>query len=363
MNRRDFLRTASGTAVVALGPFVQTRPAKADKGELVVVSWGGSLAKAQRKAFFEEFEKQSGYTIKEDTPPAPAKIKAMVESGNVTWDLIETDMAAILGLVKDKLLDPIDYAKLDKAIVDNIAAPIKHPNAVGSRVWSFNIVYNTKAFQPGQHPKSWAEVWDAKKFPGARTLNFGGGVAPQLEVALLADGVPKDKLYPIDTERAWKSMSRIRPAVTKWYSSHSEAIQLITSGEAAVSCTIGARATAAKREGAPIDVDYHDGKLGADHWCLLKGMRNRELAMQFINFALAPQRQAILSREVPYGPSNKKAFDHMSRKEAQDLPSFPDNEKLQFWWDVKWWGEIGPDQKTNREREAERYAAWMLSGK
>jgi putative spermidine/putrescine transport system substrate-binding protein len=362
MNRRDFLK-ASATTAVALGPFLHARPAKADKGELVVVSWGGSLAKAQRKAFFEEFEKQSGYTIKEDTPPAPAKIKAMVESGNVTWDVIETDMAAILGLVKDKLLEPIDYAKIDKQILDNIAAPIKHPYAVGSRVWSFNIVYNTNAFPQGRHPKNWAEVWDAKKFPGGRTLNFGGGVAPQLEVALLADGVTKDKLYPIDIERAWRSMSRVRPFVSKWYSSHSEAIQLVTSGDAAVSCTIGARATAAKRDGAPIDVDYHDGKLGADHWCLVKGVRNRELAMQFINFALAPQRQAILSREVPYGPSNKKAFEQMTPKEARDLPSFPDNEKLQFWWDVKWWGEIGPDQKTNREREAERFTAWMLSGK
>ena len=66
---------------------------------------------------------------------------------------------------------------------------------------------------------------------------------------------------------------------------------------------------------------------------------------------------------MPYGPSNKKAFEHMTRKEAQDLTSFPDNEKLQFWWDVKWWGEIGPDGKTHREREAERFATWMISAK
>jgi putative spermidine/putrescine transport system substrate-binding protein len=363
MKRREFLTVTGGAAAAVLGPFVHARPARADKGELVVVSWGGSLAKAQRKAFFEAFEKQSGYTIKEDTPPVPAKIKAMVESGNVTWDVIETDMAAILGLVKDKLLDPIEYGKIDKAILDNIAAPVKHPYAVGSRIWSFNIVYNTKAFPKDQHPKSWAEVWDAKRFPGGRSFNFGGGVAPQLEVALLADGVARDKLYPLDSERAWTSMSRVRPSVTKWYSSHSEAIQLVTSGEAAVSCTIGPRATTAKREGAPIDVDYHDGKLGADHWCLMKGVRNRELAMQFINFALAPERQAILSKDVPYGPSNRKAFDHMTPAEARDLTSFPENEKQQFWWDVKWWGEVGPDGKTNRERETERFAAWMLTAK
>jgi putative spermidine/putrescine transport system substrate-binding protein len=66
---------------------------------------------------------------------------------------------------------------------------------------------------------------------------------------------------------------------------------------------------------------------------------------------------------VPYGPSNRKAFDFLKPEEARDLTSYPENEKLQFWWDVKWWGEVGPDGKTNRERETERFAAWMVSGK
>ncbi len=363
LTRRDLLKgagVAAGSA--AVGPFVHARPAKADKGELVICSWGGSLAKVQRKVFFEDFEKQTGIKITDDTPPIPTKVKAMVESKNVTWDIIETDMAAILSLVKDNLLEPIDYAKLDKRELDNISAPAKHPYAVGSRIYSFNIVYNTKAVPTGKHPHTWAEFWDAKKVPGSRSLNFGGGVTPQIEIALLADGVPMEKLYPPDVARAWKSMSRIRPHVTKWYTSHSEAIQLLTSGEVAMACTVGSRAITAKREEAPLDVDYNQGKMGADHWCLVKGVRNKDAAMTFINFALAPQRQAALSREIPYGPSNRRAFEFMKPEEARDLTSHPENEKLQFFWDAKWWGEVGPDGKTNRERETERYATWMLSG-
>jgi putative spermidine/putrescine transport system substrate-binding protein len=363
MRRRQFIQNVGrAVAAAAVGPVIHARAAKADKGELVVVSWGGSLAKAQRKAFFEDFERQMGIKVRDDTPPLPAKVKAMVESGNVTWDIVETDLAAILTMVKDNLLDPIDYAKLDKAIVDEIPAAVKQRYGVGSRIWSFNIVYNTGSFPKGKHPRTWAQVWDGKNFPGVRTFNFGGGVQPQLEFALLADGVPRDKLYPIDVERAWGSMSRLRPLVRKWYSSHSEAIQLVTSGEAAVACTVGPRGITAKRDGAPVDVEYNEGELGADHWCLVRGSANRDAAMKFINFALAPERQAILSREVPYGPTNRKAFDHLSAGEARDLASFPENAKTQFWWDPQWWGAVGPDGKTNEETQEARFATWMVKG-
>lgn len=364
MRRRDFLKAAGGAAsVAAVGPFIHARPARADKGELVVVSWGGSLAKAQRKAYFEPFERETGIRIKDDTPPTPAKVKAMVESGNITWDVIETDMAAILTMLRDNLLEPIDYAKLDKKEIDGLPEAVKHPYAVGSKIYSFNIVLNTKLLPVGKHPRSWADFWDGQRFPGGRTLNFGGGVTPQLEIALLADGVPRDKLYPLDVDRAWRSMSRVRPHVTKWYQSHSEAIQLLTAGEVGAGCTVGSRGIAAKREGAPLDVEYAEGKLGADHWCLVKGTRSREAAMTFINSCLSPARQAVLSAEVPYGPSNRRAFDHLKPEEARDLTSHPDNEKRQWWWDARWWGEVGPDGKTHRERETERFAAWMLSGK
>ena len=106
----------------------------------------------------------------------------------------------------------------------SVPSPLFH--GIGHKIYSFNIVYNTKTFPTGKHPRSWAEVWDGQKFKGGRSFNFRGGISPQLEIALLADGVPMDKLYPIDIERAWKSTDRLRPLVTKWYQSHAEAIQL-----------------------------------------------------------------------------------------------------------------------------------------
>ena len=363
VRRREVLKTIGvTTAAVTLGPFVHTRPARADKGELVVVTWGGSLVKAQRKAYFEGFEKETGIRIKDDTPPTPAKLKTMVESGSITWDVIETDLAAILTMRKDSLLEPIDYGKLDKRAIDSIYPATRLPDAVGSKIYSFNIVYNTKALPTGKHPRTWAEMWDGKKFAGGRSMNFGGGVTPQLEIALLADGVPRDKLYPVDVARAYASMAKLKPLVNKWYGSHAEAIQLVTSGESAIACTVGPRGMAAKREGAPIDVEFNEGKLAADHWCIVKGSHNREAGHAFINYAIDARRQAAMSRDVPYGPSNKAAIEFLKPAEARELPSSPENEKLQWWWQAAWWGEIGPDGKTNRERETEKFARWMVAG-
>lgn len=360
--RRQFVKIVGAVgATAAVGPFFHARPARADKGELVVVSWGGSWAKSLREVMFTPFEKETGYKVRDDGPPEGAKLKAMTQSGDVTWDILDTDLPAIQTMVKDGLLDTLDYSKLDKSKLDRIPKPLHNSHAIGHKIYSFNIVYNTKALPTGKHPRSWAEVWDGQKFKGGRSFNFRGGISPQLEIALLADGVSIDKLYPIDVERAWKSMDRLRPLVTKWYQSHAEAIQLVAAGEVDISCTIGPRAVYAKRTGAPVDVDYNQGKLGSDYWCVVKGTKNREIALQFINFALDGKRQAGMVKENPYGPSNSAAFDFLTKEEATDLTTAPDNIKRQFWINEEWWGKIGSDGKNENQKQKERFAAWMLN--
>ncbi len=128
IKRRGFLASVgAGASVAALGPFFHVRPARADKGELVVVSWGGDYDDALRELVGEPFAKATGIKVKIDTPPETAKVKAMVEAKNVTWDILLTDIPAILTLAKDKLLEPMDYAALDKKIVDAIPAELRHP--------------------------------------------------------------------------------------------------------------------------------------------------------------------------------------------------------------------------------------------
>jgi putative spermidine/putrescine transport system substrate-binding protein len=180
MKRRDFLKTASTAAALgAAGPFFHVRPARADKGELVVVSWGGDYDKALRDFVFPAFEKATGYSVKLDAPPENAKVKAMVQSGNSSWDVLMTDIPAVLTLMKDDLLEPLDYAAIDKAKLDRIPKELQRSHALGQRIYSFNIVYNTNALPKSKHPRNWAEVWDAKRFPGGRSFNLTGQTSVQ----------------------------------------------------------------------------------------------------------------------------------------------------------------------------------------
>ncbi|MDR6869593.1 putative spermidine/putrescine transport system substrate-binding protein [Bosea sp. BE125] len=360
LSRRSILLGGAGASLTIASPFVHVTPARADKGEIVVAGWGGSRTTAMREVMFTPFEKATGIRVRDDGPPEAAKVKAMVDSGNVTWDILDTDIPAILAMVNAKLLEPIDYSKLDKAKLGKIPPVLHHPYGLGHLIYSFNIVYNTKAFPNGTQPKTWADVWDGVKFKGARSFPFRGGLSPQLEFAAIADGVPADKVYPLDIERAWASHDKLRPLVTKWYANHAEAIQLLSSGEIDICCTIGPRGLVAKKDGAPIDVEFAGGKLAPDNWAIVKGARNAEAVYQFLNFVIDGKVQAELAKRIPYGPSSQDAFAHLSEAEAKELNTSPDNLAKQFWTDIDWWGKTAENGKTNNENQIERYARWMV---
>ena len=56
--------------------------------EVVVCSWGGAYTDAQRKAFFDPFERQTGIRVRTVGVPDLAKIRA-VEPDHVAGDLMD----------------------------------------------------------------------------------------------------------------------------------------------------------------------------------------------------------------------------------------------------------------------------------
>ena len=58
-------------------------------------------------------------------------------------------------------------------------------------------------------------MFDTKKFPGKRTF-YKWSAPGVIEIALLADGVPADKLYPLDLDRAFKKLDTIKSDIVWW---------------------------------------------------------------------------------------------------------------------------------------------------
>ncbi len=210
MRRRDVVSLLGGAAAIGVaGPaFGQAEPAK--PAQIVVNHSGGSMGAAMRKAFFNGYEKKYGIRVVETSPADFGKLRAMVDSGNVEWDVTEIGGQDAIRAVKLGLVE-----KIDDKIVDRSKYPekVRTPYVFASSVYTTIIGYRTDVFKGGTQPKSWADWWDVKKFPGARSMR--NHPTDNLEFALIADGVPMDKIYPIDFDRAFKKLDQIKPHVTR----------------------------------------------------------------------------------------------------------------------------------------------------
>src|SRR5574341_1138492 len=201
--RRRFLTTAAAGVASLAFPNVITRARADSKNELVFVGFGGSYQDGQTKALFEPFEKATGIKVVQTTGVDIAKLRAQVQSKNVEWDLISIPDRLRYAAVKDGLLTPLDYKTIN---AKDVMSTLVTEYAVGCVTIPMQLTYSTKAYPADKAPKTWMDFWDPKKFPGPRGLYN----APTyiLEFALIADGAPKDKLYPLDVPRALKSLDR-----------------------------------------------------------------------------------------------------------------------------------------------------------
>lgn len=356
VSRRDFLKV-SGAGLTGLGvapTIIVPRLAHAAKHQIVVCSWGGSYQDSQREAFFKPFEQETGIKVVDTTQPDVAKLKAMVDSGKVEWDVVTTGMLTVYQLqAQGDYFHPLDYNMVDPKHLKGVHASQRDKFGLGTIYFSWNISYRTDVYPTGQHPKSMPEFWDAKKFPGGRTLSTTGGLVGTLEQALLADGVAPDKIYPIDVERAFRSLDRIKPHVVKWWTAGALPIQMLTDKELNLAVAYSGRIQKIREEGVPVDLEWNHGAVSSDFWIIPRGTRNFEAAMKFVAFCMRPDRQAHLTNLIHYGPTNEDAFQLISRERAAQLPSAPHNMDKMVRVETNWWVQ-------NRPAVVKKFDAWVL---
>jgi putative spermidine/putrescine transport system substrate-binding protein len=340
ISRRRIL--ASSAAVLA-APLV----ARAAPDSIVVASSGGKLEEAFTIAYYKPFTAKTGIQIVTATNTY-AKLKAMVEANAVEWDVMQIDSAPAASNARMGLLEALDYGVIDKSsIIPGLASQYYLPIDTAAAV----ISWNTKNVKPAVAPQTWADVWDLKRFPGQRGL--WKQPSQVLEIALMADGVDKGKLYPLDVERALKSLEKIRSQIF-WWTSGGQAAQILIDGDIAAGMCWNGRLYEPKLGGAPVDFQFNQELVVADAFVVPRGAKNKKLSMEFIAFCMQPDRQAAFSMAIPYGPTNQKALALIDPKRQSVLPSAPENLQRGVFQNFDWWAENG--QKT-----AERFNSWMLA--
>lgn len=310
---------------------------------LVFSSWGGTTQDAQKAAWANEFTDKTGISVLQDGPTDYGKLKAMVEAGQVTWDVVdvEGDYAAQAG--KNGQLEKLDFSVIDKSKLD---PRFVSDYSVGSFYYSFVIGCNADA--AGTCPKTWADLFDTKKFPGKRTF-YKWSAPGVIEAALLADGVPADKLYPLDLERAFKKLDTIKSDIV-WWSGGAQSQQLLASGEAPFGSIWNGRMTALAASGIKTETSWEQNITAADALVVPKGAPNRDEAMKFIALATSAAPQAALAKATGYAPINVDSSKLMDPAVAKTLPDQQTASQVNA--DMNYWA-------ANRDAIGERWYAWQ----
>jgi putative spermidine/putrescine transport system substrate-binding protein len=342
------LALLAGAALIAAG---QPQAASA-ADEITVVSWGGAYQESQRKAFFEPFIADGNKITEEEFNGEIAKIRTMVESKSVTWDVVDADAATLMGACAEGILETIDWGKLGLDRSKFIGADIADcgvPNIVYSTV----IAYDTSKTPDG--PKTIADVFDLQKFPGKRALRKTPFV--NLEWALIADGVPQADVYkvlgtPEGVDRAFKKLDTIKKEVV-WWEAGAQPPQLLADGQVVMTSAYNGRIyNAVVQDKKPFAILWDQQALDWDFWVIPKGGAKVDAAYRFIAYASDPARMAEQTKHISYGPANKDAVPNISPDILPHLPTAEANMKTALIFDFHFWAD-------NADQLTERFNSWL----
>lgn len=350
LSRRRVLGKLGASVAMLASPYV-VRPASAQSRQIVVRDSGGVFTRAFGETLYKPFQDATGIEVvgvAANLDPL-AQVKMIVDTQNYTWD------AAILGEPARDQLGAAGYLEehgLETAEhVRDLPEAYRTPWGVGSNVSATILAYRTEVFGAGKGPVTWADFWNTEAFKGRRSLIRNARYT--IEEALIADGVDPAALFPLDVDRAFASLDRIKSNIDVWWTSGAQATQLMTSGEVDLLSTNISRAEDASQSGMPMTVSWEGGFWQVDSWCIMKGTPKADLVREFIQFSCSPEAQAGFPQYVANGPVNPNALELIDPARALLLPTHEDNLRKMTHVNTAWWVE-------NQAAVTERFNTWFL---
>lgn len=325
ISRRTLVKAAIGGSAIMTAPWVR----RVEAAEVLYVNtWGGSWERAAQQHIIKPFMKETGVEVRTISPVSVAKLAAQVKTGTYEFDVTTLGGGDIVRANTSEIIEPIT----DKQAAEmGLWQGAVFQNGVASHAFATVIAYRTDKF-PNGGPKSWADFWDTKKFPGPRSLQkYAARIIP---IALLADGVTVDKLYPLDVDRAFKSLERIKPSIRVWWTQGPQSQQLLREGEVDMIGIWHGRVQELIGQKVPAELVWNQAEIDRAYWVVAKGTPRGDLARQFIKKAVSADASAGFCEQASYGPLNPAAFAKVPEEAAVKMPTYPANYKLAFEQDV-----------------------------
>lgn len=340
----------------------------ATAADLTVVSWGGAYTKSQVEAYHKPWMAKSGHNIiSEDYGGGIAEIKAQVESGNVTWDVVDVELSDAIRACDEGLLEVIDHSILPAApdgtpATEDFLPGTLHDCAVANIVWSSVYVYDSSKVRNWNAPKTMADFFDTVAYPGKRGMRKSPKVT--MEFALIADGVPVSEVYDVlgteaGVERAFAKLDTIKDDVI-WWEAGAQPPQLLADGEVIFTTAWNGRVfNAVAAEDQSFEMVWDGQIYDLDLWVIPKGSKNVEAALDFVAFSTATEQLANQASWISYGPARASSVAKIgtyhadaSINMADHMPTAPANFMNALQNDFEFWAD-------NSDELNERFNSWL----
>ncbi|WP_298855290.1 extracellular solute-binding protein [uncultured Ruegeria sp.] len=330
---------------------------------ITFTSWTGPYMRSQMFGFVRPYEQANNAKVHvAHYNGGISEIRDQVESANVVWDVVDLTQADSLRACNEGLLENISDIVLPDGVDgtpfrDDFVEGALNDCGVGVIVWGTAYAFNNSQFADTP-PSTITDFFDTETYPGPRAIRNDPTVI--MEWALMADGVPREDVYPMletedGVERALNKMDEIKTGLQLWETGR-EPVRLLNSGDVAMSsiwATTGA--TAAQEEGADFTVNMDGRVIELDLFGIPKGSQNKEGALDFIRFASSSNSLADMVGYLPNGPTRKSSLALLSDDVLERIPNGPAYEdNLFIMSDAEWWAN-------NHARLEEAFQSWLTA--
>ncbi len=339
--------------------------------EMTIVSWGGAYSASQQAAYHDPYMEKTGVKIinDESSAEAVAKLRAMNEAGNVTWDVVDVVAADAIRLCDEGLAMEIDPDEQLAAAPDGTSAEEDFGELLVSDCFIPQIVYSTtfgyRTDLVGDTPPTdICAVFDTEAYPGKRSLEKRP--IANMEWALMCDGVAKEDIYdvlatPEGQDQALAKLDTIKDNVV-WWSAGADTPQLLADGEVIMGSTYNGRLfSAIEEQKQPIGMLWDAQMFDLDGWIIPAGLSDerKARALDYIMFATDTQRLADQAKYISYGPARKSSAPLVGKhaelgiEMAPHMPTDPENAKNTFLYNYEFWADYRDDIDA-------KFQAWLV---
>lgn len=355
LSRRSLLRRAAGAGVVLASGAVLNACGGGSGGDsakrsktLVFAGYGGSGESTLKEAVFDDFQKETGITVKLTTGAySPVQLKAMVDANRVEWDLVRVSAASLAEARRLNLVSKLDYdqIKIPELVTDKAMTPY----ALNYNQYAHAIFWNKDLMD---RPDNWAGVFDAKKSSGLR--GFGDTAVYLPEATMLAAGRSLDDVYPIDVPLMFEVLDEIRSSAR--FMGSEPLTSLIAAGKVATGDINKNRLDPAIEAGIPIGHHWNQALTDFSGLAVPKGAPNEENAYKLLEYFMRPEVQARIFKILPSNsPVVKETFEGLSEAQMRDMAGSPLTVDQALYLDAEWYTEHGADL-------SDKFSRWLRSG-